>query len=184
MMHHLPNVSLCQPAALSTFLAPTFCTQPQPRTSHSTPFCQGSLASYPPSGDYQFTGTGTRVTWSPDARFQSSLGCDASQQSYATLAPVDYASYGTFAIGVWLRLPPGGLAASAVGQFQYVLSHGAAGTSGSVIDKPDQVRVRLYCLFLVACTHPFAGARRGFSIQGTTCISGQAFQVAQPVPRL
>jgi hypothetical protein len=116
---------------------------------------QGSLGSYPPDGDYQYTGTGTRVTWSPDARFQSALGCDATQQSYASLDPVDYASYGTFAIGVWVRLPPGGLAASAASQFQYVLSHGSAGSSGSIADKPDQVRCKLGACW-GSCSHQTA----------------------------
>ena len=102
---------------------------------------QGKLESFPQDSDYYYSASSAsvRAKWTADARFGSALSCDADTASYAVIDPVAYAAYGTFAVGLWVKLPPGGLEGGAAKKFQYVYSHGAAGTTGTVL-KPDQVR--------------------------------------------
>lgn len=97
---------------------------------------QAVLDSYPNRDAY--TGNSSAESWSTDSRFGSVVGCSKSSMSYVTLDPVPYASGGggAFAVGIWFKIPPGGLAGGS--GFQYIYSHGSQGSSGSVM-QADQV---------------------------------------------
>ncbi|WIA35827.1 hypothetical protein OEZ86_004214 [Tetradesmus obliquus] len=120
------------------------------------------LSSYP---DAAWSGFTHKAALNPsEPRWGSALACNADSAAYAALDPAPYAASGAFAVSIWLKMAPRDDSSSSsssiggsglAGGFRYVLSHGAAGSSGSVYEQSNQV-----ALFLPGPGHPRLGVLR------------------------
>jgi hypothetical protein len=105
------------------------------------------LSSYP---DATWSGFSHNTGLHPnEPRWGKTLTCKADSASYAALDPVPYAASGAFAVSIWFKITPRGSSSSSdagsssssslAGGYRHLLSHGMAGSSGSVYEQNNQV---------------------------------------------